>query len=191
MLEAVPVVWKVKCPELGEADKDGGQEVHWYEEPVLYVILITAAPGKRTPVCFPERIETQDLSGGRYIGCRAMCQTQMLEAVPVVWKVECLGEAGKDAGHKVHYDIKNLYCTVCYPHCCSSGKEPPCVPGRESSRETLVVGGRSANSRAMCDTLMLETESVGWKVICPEMGEVVGKKCTGMENLNYMLSSSL
>ncbi len=76
----------------------GGQEAHWYGEPLLYVILITAA---QNPCAFPERIEPQDLSYGRQVlKTEPFFRTPMLETVPVVWKVECpeLGEAGEDAG---------------------------------------------------------------------------------------------
>ncbi len=86
--------------------------------------------------------------------------------------------------------------TVCFPHHCSSGKEPLCVPaGRELNWETLTLAGRCVNIRAMCDTLMLEIVPVVWKVECPELGEAVKdavhKVHYGMDNFYCILSSSL
>jgi hypothetical protein len=70
---------------VGEAGKDGGQEVRWYGEPLLYVILIAAAKEKN-PCVFPGReLNWESLvMADRGVNKRAMRHTLMLETVPVV-----------------------------------------------------------------------------------------------------------
>ncbi len=66
----------------------------------LYFMLSSSLQ-LRTPVRSPERIEPQDLIYGRQVlKTEPFFCTLLLEALPVVWKVECpeLGEAGEDAG---------------------------------------------------------------------------------------------
>ncbi len=126
---------------------------------------------KEQSVCGERIIPETLVAEGRHANNRAMCQTPMLETVPLVWKVKCpeLGKAGEDAGHGVHYDTENLYCML--SSSLKHRKEPLSVPGRESNHENLSMAGRCVNNRAMCGIMMVEIEPVVWKVECPELGE--------------------
>ncbi len=114
MLEAVPLVWKVKCPELGRMVKMLGKKCTMERRTYTVRTPHHCSAVKETGV-YRERIVPETLVAAvRHTNNRAMCHTLMLETVLVVWKVGCpeLGETGKDAGHGVHYDTKNLYCTL-------------------------------------------------------------------------------
>jgi hypothetical protein len=56
--------------------------------------------------------------------------------------------------HYVHYDTKNLYCTL--SSSLKLRKELLRVPGRELNCKNLIMAGRGVNNRAMCGTMMLE-----------------------------------
>ncbi len=55
MVEIVPVVWKVECPELGAWRRCWAQSALWYGEPILSVILIIVAQEKNPYACANRR----------------------------------------------------------------------------------------------------------------------------------------